>query len=63
MGTEMMTKKDYVVFASMVKKIKLDSKYDQVTIARVKDDLVTIFALDNPLFDKSRFNAAAGYGD
>jgi hypothetical protein len=58
-----MTKKDYIAFAKMVKAIKTDSEYDPVTIARVKDDMVRIFAFDNPLFDKSRFNDAAGYGD
>jgi hypothetical protein len=58
-----MTKKDYIVFAEMVKAIKTDSNYDPVTIARVKDDMVRIFAFDNPLFDKIRFNDAAGYGN
>jgi predicted metal-dependent hydrolase len=61
-----MTKKDYIVFARMVKDLrKSESHYDKesmavVRVVDVEDALANIFAADNGRFDRERFYKACG---
>ena len=50
-----MTKKDYELIAKAVYYEHLDSRNNQVTLARIVDSLTRELELGNPRFDKVKF--------
>lgn len=59
-----MTKKDYIKFAEMMKRLRKGSVYinDRAVIRAidVEEELASIFKVDNVAFDKDRFFKACG---
>jgi hypothetical protein len=58
-----MTKKDYVVIAAVLDRIRLDFDMDgddTVSLSLVAEELATALADTNPRFDRARFLTACG---
>jgi len=55
----MMTRKDYVATAEILK--YASNKIHPAVFSKVVNDFAEMFAVDNPRFDVKRFHEASGY--
>ena len=58
-GNEMMTRKDYVATAEILK--YASNKIHPAVFSKIVNDFAEMFAVDNPRFDVTRFHEASGY--
>jgi hypothetical protein len=58
-GNEMMTRKDYVATAEILK--YASNKIHPAVFSKIVNDFAEMFAVDNERFDVKRFHEASGY--